>query len=121
MSNKGLPALRPPGSGNRKSAPVCSPVSAGGNQNPIYCQACAAHRDGEGLKKIDDKIDSVLRQLEDLKQDLIASTTLTAMGNKTSNCCTTRTCSSFSPGTPRPMYNWSGSDGRSVDEMDQLE
>ncbi|EXM35595.1 hypothetical protein V3481_005614 [Fusarium oxysporum f. sp. vasinfectum] len=117
MSNKGLPALRPPGSGNGKLAPVCSPISAGGNQNPIYCQACAAHGDGEGLKKIDDKIDAVLRQLEDLKQDLIASTTLTAMGNKTSNCCTAKPCS-FSPGTPRPMYNWSGID---IHEMDQLE
>jgi len=77
MSNKGLPPLRPPGSGNGKLAPVCSPISAGGNQTPIYCQACAAHRDGEGLKKIDGKIDAVLRQLEDLKQDLIASTALT--------------------------------------------
>ncbi|KLO99135.1 Uncharacterized protein Y057_5063 [Fusarium fujikuroi] len=121
MSNKGLPALRPPGSGNRTLAPVFSPISAGGYQSPIYCQSCAAHRDGEGLKKIDDKIDAVLRQLEDLKQDLIASTTLTAMGNKTSNCLTPKPCSSFSPGTPRPMYNWPDSDVRSMDETNSSE
>ncbi|KAF9763295.1 hypothetical protein IL306_003165 [Fusarium sp. DS 682] len=84
MSNKGLPALRPPGSGKGKPAPaVYSPVSAGGNRNHICCQdlsskgECAVHRDREELKKLDDKVDAMLRLLEDLKQDLMASTTLT--------------------------------------------
>jgi hypothetical protein len=80
MSNKTLPSLRP-GRSN-KGKPDSSMLKVDTRQlEPIHRQKfslnarCGLYHNQE-FKNLDNKVDIVLRKLEDLKQDLIASNTL---------------------------------------------
>ncbi|KAF4448268.1 hypothetical protein F53441_8302 [Fusarium austroafricanum] len=106
MSNKTLPALRPTGPSKGHSAPLSPPTPRGNKQSPIrrhgtsFKGDCSLQHGHEDLKKLDEKVDMLLRKVEDLRQDLIASTTLTTMVNKGNNswASTTNSPSAFSPG-----------------------